>query len=90
MERGVDDKTRKTKRREIHRTKIVRCKTVPHFADSVRNDGGKKSRRARRLSLRYNFIRNDAIVVTVPGWGGVVLRLYKEGKRADREIGVPG
>src|SRR5271157_5871315 len=37
-ERGIS-LWRKPKKRGIHRTNGVRCKTVPHFADSVRNDG---------------------------------------------------
>src|SRR5271157_73347 len=37
-ERGIS-LWRKPKKRGIHRTKDVRCKTVPHSADSVWNDG---------------------------------------------------
>jgi hypothetical protein len=39
--------------REIHRTKSVRCKTVPHFEDSVRNDGVGWTGGMVPRSLRY-------------------------------------
>ena len=85
-------------RRGIHRTKNVRWKTVPRFADSVRNDGGLVSALAAPATCKVfaKCRRADNIVFGIGrsvherGWSaGACSRFYGEWIRAQKiEWGV--
>jgi hypothetical protein len=59
---------RKKETRGIHRTKDVRCKTVPRFADYVRNDGSALGTRAEMVEEGLKGVVGE--VGGVGGGGG--------------------